>query len=246
MKPFLPKAALAALVLALPGGSLALQGQILLAGFEFSDAPLRSEGVVASTSTAETGVFGGTATVANPAVDRGFAELAASVGGESIAQISNVNNTVIGAEYFQFVINFGGVAASEITFDELVFSGRTGIEWNADGTLGTYAGGRASRMVLRSDLDGYTTDIDGVVSPSFGNTDTAWATTIFDLSALSLTGTETEITFRAYVATTVLTGTQFHRTQLNSVELIGIPEPRVYAALFGLLALGFVAWRRRR
>jgi hypothetical protein len=25
-----------------------------------------------------------------------------------------------------------------------------------------------------------------------------------------------------------------------------IPEPRVYAALFGLLALGFVAWRRRR
>ncbi len=28
--------------------------------------------------------------------------------------------------------------------------------------------------------------------------------------------------------------------------LYTIPEPRVYAALFGLLALGFVAWRRRR
>ena len=29
-------------------------------------------------------------------------------------------------------------------------------------------------------------------------------------------------------------------------DVLGIPEPSTYAALFGLLALGFVAWRRRR
>ncbi|MCC5840992.1 MAG: PEP-CTERM sorting domain-containing protein [Opitutales bacterium] len=33
---------------------------------------------------------------------------------------------------------------------------------------------------------------------------------------------------------------------LGSLQLAPIPEPRVYAALFGVLALGFVAWRRRR
>ncbi|MCC5842043.1 MAG: PEP-CTERM sorting domain-containing protein [Opitutales bacterium] len=37
-----------------------------------------------------------------------------------------------------------------------------------------------------------------------------------------------------------------HRTNVDNIALIAIPEPRVYAALFGLLALGFVAWRRRR
>lgn len=34
--------------------------------------------------------------------------------------------------------------------------------------------------------------------------------------------------------------------RLSVQEFTVIPEPRVYAALFGLFALGFVAWRRRR
>lgn len=33
---------------------------------------------------------------------------------------------------------------------------------------------------------------------------------------------------------------------LNSVQVTPVPEPAIYAALFGLLSLGFVAWRRRR
>lgn len=33
---------------------------------------------------------------------------------------------------------------------------------------------------------------------------------------------------------------------MGITEFTVIPEPRVYAALFGLFALGFVAWRRRR
>lgn len=33
---------------------------------------------------------------------------------------------------------------------------------------------------------------------------------------------------------------------LNSLTLAAIPEPRVYAAVFGIFALGFVLWRRRR
>lgn len=37
-----------------------------------------------------------------------------------------------------------------------------------------------------------------------------------------------------------------HRTNVDNVALIAIPEPRLYAALFGLLALGFAVSRRRR
>lgn len=215
---------------------------ITLAKFEFSDAPLRSEGTVAASSVAETGVFGGTATVNNPSGQRGFAELA---DGDSVAQIAGVNNFEIGNEYFQLEINFGGVPASEITFDDLVFTGRTGIEWNTDGTLGARAENRRSRMVLRSDLDGYTADIDGVVNPSFSNTDTTWVTTTFDLSTLNLTGTETGITFRAYVASTSTTSSNFHRTQLDSVELIGIPEPGTLA-LVGIALGSLLLFRRRK
>ena len=36
------------------------------------------------------------------------------------------------------------------------------------------------------------------------------------------------------------------RGTLNAMQLTVIPEPRVYAALFGLLALGLVIWVRRR
>ncbi|MCC5839464.1 MAG: PEP-CTERM sorting domain-containing protein [Opitutales bacterium] len=32
----------------------------------------------------------------------------------------------------------------------------------------------------------------------------------------------------------------------DEVQVYAVPEPSTYAALFGLLALGFVAWRRRR
>ena len=45
---------------------------------------------------------------------------------------------------------------------------------------------------------------------------------------------------------TVATDSTEGRGFLNAVQVTPIPEPRVYAALFGLFALGFVAWRRRR
>lgn len=41
------------------------------------------------------------------------------------------------------------------------------------------------------------------------------------------------------------TGGSLSRSAFNAME-ITVPEPSTYAALFGLLALGFVAWRRRR
>ena len=33
---------------------------------------------------------------------------------------------------------------------------------------------------------------------------------------------------------------------VTDIQLTAIPEPRTYAALFGLLALGAVVWRRRK
>lgn len=36
------------------------------------------------------------------------------------------------------------------------------------------------------------------------------------------------------------------RGALNAMQITAVPEPSAYAALFGLFALGFVIWRRRR
>lgn len=35
-------------------------------------------------------------------------------------------------------------------------------------------------------------------------------------------------------------------TTIDNISIIAVPEPATYAALLGLLALGFVAWRRRQ
>ena len=69
------------------------------------------------------------------------------------------------------------------------------------------------------------------------------------------TGTSTNDTFVGFAApgNLFIQSVAFNHTSAGDYSLIFddlgivvIPEPRVYAALFGLLALGFVAWRRRR
>lgn len=66
----------------------------------------------------------------------------------------------------------------------------------------------------------------------------AFENTTFDLSDFTALNSPQPGTF------------SFGTTEINDVTydtlLYTIPEPRVYAALFGLLALGFVVWRRRR
>lgn len=182
MKPFLPKAALAALaalVCALPGGSLALQGQILLAEFNFSDAPTSLP--PALTSTAETVAPGfGTATfsvVRNNTTNVNGSGIANIAGSSNVgaAQISGQQNTTYGwevgsnANFFQFTLNFGSVPASAIEFGELVLLGRTGVEWNsATGELASYNSARRSSITVRSSLDGYAANIGGEITPSLG------------------------------------------------------------------------------
>ncbi|MCC5841813.1 MAG: PEP-CTERM sorting domain-containing protein [Opitutales bacterium] len=71
----------------------------------------------------------------------------------------------------------------------------------------------------------------------------AWAQPVYSDIGLDLpAGDSAE--FRIYLASGNST-TFFHLNDLN-IELVPIPEPSTYAALFGLLAIGFVAWRRRR
>lgn len=84
------------------------------------------------------------------------------------------------------------------------------------------------------------------MNPSFSKTDNDWVTTSIDLTSLALAGTEESVTFRLYTKTNA-SGTEWHRSQINTVEVTGvIPEPSVYAALLGLAALAFVVLRRRR
>ncbi|MCD8483748.1 MAG: PEP-CTERM sorting domain-containing protein [Verrucomicrobia bacterium] len=49
-----------------------------------------------------------------------------------------------------------------------------------------------------------------------------------------------------YLLQLEFTGQGSQRNSIGDFSMTAIPEPSTYAALFGLLALGFVAWRRRR
>lgn len=65
----------------------------------------------------------------------------------------------------------------------------------------------------------------------------------FDLSAPAFQGITTPITFRVLV---YAPGTG-NSVEMNSLSVLGtIPEPSTYAAIAGALALGLVAYRRRR
>jgi hypothetical protein len=84
---------------------------------------------------------------------------------------------------------------------------------------------------------------DPLVQFGPGSGANAWAQPVYSDIGLDLdVGQSAE--FRIYLASGN-TSTFFHLNDLN-VELVPIPEPSTYAALFGLLAIGFVAWRRRR
>lgn len=243
-------------------GAAALQGQITLVGFGFTDAPTSVGTEPANTTSAATtlaaGLGSGTFTVVRNNTTAENQSGIANVAGSSnvgAAQISGRQSNTYGWEvgsvdnFFEFTLTFGGVPASAISFDELVLVGRTAVEWTSTGGLNDYNSGRGSSITVRSSLDGYAANIGGEINPAFTNTNNDWVTTTIDLSSLVLAGTEESITFRIYTRSNTPTATGnslFHRTQLDSVELTGvIPEPSTYAALFGLFALGFVIWRRR-
>jgi hypothetical protein len=122
--------------------------------------------------------------------------------------------------------------------------GNTSLTWNA-GTLVfdlSNVDSTSNTIALQGDFtkgSGSTFEID------FQNTGIeetytllAFGSTTFSLSDFTAINSPQPGTF------------SFGTTTINDVELTTllytIPEPRVYAALFGLLALGFVAWRRRR
>ena len=229
-----------------------------LAKFDFDDVPTGIENV-ADTSAAETvasGFGAATFTVVRNNTSNVNQSAIANVDGSGnmgAAQISGQNNSTyawaqdpVESNYFEFTVNFGTIDASDVSFGELVLTGRTGVEWSNTGALSTHASSRHSTLTVRSSLDNFAANIGSEVNPSFGNTtNDAWVTTSIDLSALSLVGSEADITFRIYTKTTAASN-QFHRTQLNSVELTGvaIPEPGTLALLG--IALGTLAVFRRR
>lgn len=52
--------------------------------------------------------------------------------------------------------------------------------------------------------------------------------------------------FRIYVAGGLETNALHEGNYIDNLTITAVPEPSTYAALFGLLALGLVVWRRRR
>lgn len=164
------------------------------------------------------------------------------------AQIAGLNTTgyqweggsFANVPYFQFTIN----QVEALT--QLTLSIRDGIEWaGSNGALSSYANNRQSFVTIRSSLDNFAANIGDEFSPN-GTT----ATSDFETKNISLTSlntlliSPTDVTFRIY---TKATGTDFHRTQIQSVQVTGvaIPEPGTLA-LVGITGLAMVLGYRRR
>lgn len=133
---------------------------------------------------------------------------------------------------------------------------------------GGRAGGGASRLAADLDVTSNQFMIDGP-SVSTGNVDGAnvarsvWTSAFLRIertaaNQYTLTSTYGELTFDPFVITTA-SDQDFELDQvwigirargntmdIDNLVVTAIPEPRVYAALLGLFALGFVIWRRRR
>jgi hypothetical protein len=234
-----------------------------IALFQFNDAPTSIGTGPENTTSAATSVAPGLGSASFTVVrnnttaenQSGIANVAGS-SDVGAAQISGAQTNTYGWEvgsdtnYFEFTVYFGSISASDITFDELVLNGRTGVEWSNTGALVGYNASRRSSITVRSSLDNYAANIGGEINPSFTNTNDDWVTTTIDLSGLLLSGTEESITFRIYTRsdTPTLTGNSlFNRTQLNSVELTGvaIPEPGTLA-LVGIALGSLLLFRRRK
>ncbi len=229
-------------------------GQVTLVSFDFTDAPTEISATTSAAETVAPGFAPATFSVvrqnSSNESQSGIANVAGSsgVGAAQVAgQQQNTYAWEAGSDsnYFEFTIDFGTVSAGVISFDSLDIFGRTGVQWSGTGDLLDYRADRMSTLTVRTSLDGFASNVGAEMNPSFSNTDNDWVTTSIDLTSLVLAGTEESVTFRLYTKTNA-SGTEWHRSQINTVEVTGvIPEPSVYAALLGLAALAFVVLRRR-
>ncbi len=121
------------------------------------------------------------------------------------------------------------------------------VEVWANGALNTVSGpsyGVGDALAFHMQLEKGTTDDNNIVSIWFNPAD------LTDLGAPDFVSTsDTRFGRDAGTLTDVVyRGSNVGDTQwtIDEVSIVVIPEPSTYAALFGLLALGIVAWRRRR
>jgi len=247
---------------ALLGLSLLTAHAAPIAFFDFSDAPTSVGTGAANTTSAATTLAPGLGSASFTVVrnnttaenQSGIANVAGS-SNVGAAQISGAQTNTYGWEdgsttnFFEFTVNFGSISATDITFDELVLNGRTGVEWTSTGTINNYASNRRSSITLRSSLDNFEANIGGEINPSFTNTNNDWVTTRIDLSGLVLAGTEDSTTFRIYTRSDTPTETGnslFNRTQFNSVELTGVAIPEPGTLVLVGIALGSLLLFRRK
>ena len=146
------------------------------------------------------------------------------------------NNSGIDYVIDQFSFGVGRNVQTSAHFLSTVTIGATTTQLTANSTLSTSSSGPGDFTVdLSAPLVQYA-------SPSGTNNANAWAKPIYEPNLTLGIGQTAE--FRIY-HTAGANSTFMHLNNLN-VELSVIPEPSTYAAIFGMVALGVIVWRRRK
>lgn len=144
-------------------------------------------------------------------------------GGSLLAQNLPPNSTSTGG-FFDFGVNAGGNPFTDIVF--------------GFGASITQAGAGGSTVGISYSLDG------GLNFISLGTelVNTLQIEGGQEVSTSVLSDTTNDITFRVGFDN-IDTGVNFDNLQISGTV---VPEPSTYAAIFGAIALGFVAYRRRK
>lgn len=108
-------------------------------------------------------------------------------------------------------------------------------------TMAQHGFNATAGIVLRSSLDNYSANL--AVAEHTGP-QTLFPASV-DLSEITGFDNVSEVTFRFYLYDTYV-GQQNRRLGVDNIEISVIPEPRLAALAMGLLAAGFLIWRRRR
>jgi hypothetical protein len=219
--------------------------------------------------------IGGFGTLINPVIDANYSGPAFRGGAQALKIGVNANNGLVTADVYQdaagdyirlFSQTPSGVSAgSSLNFVALWDVSTTfgDLEGISGRTAGGVSGSVISRFMIETSAGAYYVS-DTSISGGFGGSTwsvadvsaESWA--LFTPGAADWRGDYGSLTFNASILDTtdivgvgwfasaaVSSGTNATLT-IRDFNVTAVPEPSTYALLGGLVALGFVMWRRRR
>lgn len=219
----------------------------ILAGWDFANLDTFGPGASWENTPANHGVLSGLANIKTSA----FEQLD-SVGGTNIDtfQVTTNDGTTVGTAGTSFSTAIDDPAALAI-FNQGVNGKAVVVEFRTLGASGISFQYAVRRGTTAATANQWAWSIDGVNFTNFGAVDnptTSYAQKNYDLTGVTDINNKATVFLRYTLTGSTATGANpesalaIDNFRINAVQ---VPEPAFYASLAGILALGFIIYRRR-